>query len=63
MSYEQLSLQTADGISTIKLNQPESLNSFTTQMLSELKDALLKTENDPDSRVIILTGTGRAFCA
>ena len=63
MSYEQLSLQTTDGISTIKLNQPESLNSFTTQMLSELKDALLKTENDPDSRVIILTGTGRAFCA
>ena len=63
MSFEQLSFETINGISTIKLNQPDSLNSFTTQMLFELKEALLKAENNPNIRVIILTGAGRAFCA
>ncbi|MBA4739936.1 MAG: enoyl-CoA hydratase/isomerase family protein [Burkholderiales bacterium] len=63
MSFEQLSFQVTNGISTITLNQPESLNSFTTQMLSELTEALSKAENDPQVRVIVLTGSGRAFCA
>lgn len=42
--------------------RPESLNALNNQMRIELKDALTRTESDPEIAVII-TGTGRAFCA
>ena len=63
MTFKQLSYQTANRIATITLNQPESLNSFTTQMLLELRDAFSEAEIDNDVGVIVLTGAGRGFCA
>jgi 2-(1,2-epoxy-1,2-dihydrophenyl)acetyl-CoA isomerase len=63
MPYKQLSYQTTNRIATITLNQPESLNSFTTQMLTELRDVFSRAEIDSDVGVIVLTGSGRGFCA
>ncbi|HKU87143.1 MAG TPA: 2-(1,2-epoxy-1,2-dihydrophenyl)acetyl-CoA isomerase PaaG [Casimicrobiaceae bacterium] len=63
MSYEQIRFETADGIARITLNRPDRLNSFTTQMHGELRDALSRVATAGDARVLLLTGAGRGFCA
>ena len=63
MSYEQIRFETADGIARITLNRPDRLNSFTTQMHGELRDALSRMATAGDARVLLLTGAGRGFCA
>lgn len=50
-------------VATITLNRPERMNTISRAMLAELCEALLKAENDRNVRAVILTGTGRAFCA
>ena len=50
-------------VGSITMNRPESLNTFTTPMAGELAQALLDMDNDPEVRVILLKGAGRAFCA
>jgi enoyl-CoA hydratase/carnithine racemase len=47
----------------IVLNRPEAMNSITGTMLGELNDALKAADDDPNVRVVVLTGAGRAFCA
>ena len=63
MNYEQIRFDSGDGIARITLNRPDRLNSFTTQMHGELRDALARVAADGDARVLLLTGEGRAFCA
>jgi 2-(1,2-epoxy-1,2-dihydrophenyl)acetyl-CoA isomerase len=60
MSYETIILEQDGPIARITLNRPDRLNSFTAAMHDELRDALDQAE---DSRVIVLTGAGRGFCA
>ncbi|PLC54929.1 2-(1,2-epoxy-1,2-dihydrophenyl)acetyl-CoA isomerase [Pollutimonas nitritireducens] len=62
MSYENIELKDEDAIARITLNRPEKLNSFTAAMHAELADALIKTETR-GARVLVLTGSGRGFCA
>ena len=50
-------------VSVVTLNRPERLNAIGTGLLSDLHEALVKAQTDPDTRVIVLTGAGRAFCA
>lgn len=52
-----------DGYRTITLNRPEALNAFTRQLHAELIDALRAAEADDACRAVLLTGTGRGFCA
>ncbi|GAW93041.1 enoyl-CoA hydratase/isomerase family protein [Calderihabitans maritimus] len=47
----------------LKLNRPESLNAFSVSMLKGWAEALQDAQKDPEIRVIIVTGTGKAFCA
>lgn len=63
MTYQTLLLDRADRIATITFNRPQALNAVTAQMTRELTDALSVCSNDPDTRVLVLTGSGRAFCA
>jgi enoyl-CoA hydratase/carnithine racemase len=57
-------LYAVDGhIATITLNRPERMNTISGPMLSQLTQRLLDAEADRNVRVVILTGTGRAFCA
>jgi enoyl-CoA hydratase/carnithine racemase len=51
----------ADGVRWITFNRPERLNSFTAVDYQDLRIALTECQADDDVRVIILTGTGRAF--
>lgn len=61
MSYATLH---NDGpVSIVTLNRPERLNAIGAALLADLHDALVNAQADPDTRVIVLTGAGRAFCA
>lgn len=50
-------------VATITLNRLERLNTISRPMLEQLGQLLLQADNDPAVRVVILTATGRAFCA
>lgn len=47
----------------IRLNRPEAMNSLTPEVLSGIDQALSDAEGNQDVRAVVLTGTGRAFCA
>ena len=51
------------GVSRLTLNRPEQLNAFTYAMYSQLLDYLQQLRNQPTTRVVILTGSGKGFCA
>lgn len=53
----------ADHIATITLNRPERMNTISRAMLEGLTSLLLRARDDSDVRVVVLTGSGRAFCA
>jgi enoyl-CoA hydratase/carnithine racemase len=55
--------EVSDGIATITLNRPERMNAFTTEMRDDLIDAFNKTDADDAVRAVIITGSGKAFCA
>ena len=55
--------EVSDHIATITLNRPERMNTISRAMLGQLTEHLLAADEDPDVRVVVLTGTGRAFCA
>jgi len=63
MAYEAILLDIKDGVATITLNRPEKLNAFSPRMTAELYGAFAELENNDDARVIVVTGTGRAFSA
>jgi len=63
MSYETLLYDTADAIATITLNRPERLNTIVPPMPDELQAAVHRAVADPEVKVIVLQGAGRAFCA
>ena len=52
-----------EGVATLTLNRPERMNTISGPMLDQLTDLLVQANGDPDVRVIVLTGNGRAFCA
>lgn len=53
----------ADGIAHIELTAPERLNALSDAMLAALQSELDNLRDDPDIRVVILSGAGKAFCA
>jgi enoyl-CoA hydratase/carnithine racemase len=63
VSYSTILYDVEDGILTITLNRPESLNAFNNEMLEELLDACDRADADDEVKAIIVTGAGRAFCA
>lgn len=52
-----------DGIRIITLNRPEKLNAVNQVLISQLLEAARAANNDEDTRVVVLRGAGRAFCA
>lgn len=60
---DEVLYEVADHIATVTLNRPERMNTISRAMLGQLTEHLLAADADPDVRVVILTGTGRAFCA
>lgn len=64
MSLETITVAVdADGIATLTLDRPDALNSFTLAMAGELERFFLGAAADDGIRAIVVTGSGRAFCA
>ncbi len=62
-SYNTLKYDVADRILTLTLNRPENLNAFTVEMAEELVDAFNRASDDDEVGAIVVTGSGKAFCA
>jgi len=60
--YSTLILEFSGEIAKITLNRPDKRNAISTQMIAELQTALDTIEKS-HSRVVIVTGAGKAFCA
>ena len=58
-----LTITDQDHVRTVALNRPEALNAFNKRQFDEVAEAFLGAEADADCRVLVLTGTGRAFSA
>lgn len=60
-TYQKIIYQVADGVATITMNDPASLNALDSTMKGELLQALSHAEYDSDAKVIVLTGAGKGF--
>lgn len=56
-------VENGDGFAAITLNRPDKLNSFNAVQNKSLLAALAQADSDPQCRAVLLTGSGRAFCA
>jgi len=56
-------VQTHDGIGLIRLNRPEKMNAIGALTRQQLAEAIKQAERDEAMRVVVLTGSGRAFCS
>jgi len=63
MAYETLRVDVEDQVQTITLHRPEKLNAFTIRMRDELIAAFDAADSNDDVRAVVVTGSGRAFCA
>ena len=63
MVYEEIQYEVAHNIATITLHRPDKLNAFTNRMLKEIISAFDEIDADDEVRAVIVTGSGRAFCA
>ncbi|MEJ6394507.1 enoyl-CoA hydratase-related protein [Gymnodinialimonas sp. 2305UL16-5] len=61
MQYQTITRDDQDGIAILTLNRPDVMNALNTQMRAEITHAV--TEAGQQARVVVLTGTGRAFCS
>jgi len=63
MMWEMIQTQIQQGVATLSFNRPDSLNSFNRQMHEEVQQVLKSWNTNPDIRVIVIRGNGRAFSA
>lgn len=63
MSIEEIVLSKENGVATLTLNRPDRMNAFTTPMYHELRQIVADIHDDDSTKVLIVTGAGRAFCA
>jgi len=63
MSDSVLLINKTGGVATLTLNRPESMNALSQELRTALTQTFQDLSRDPEVRVVILTGAGRAFCA
>lgn len=63
MSEAPLLYTVEDGVARLTLNRPDSLNSFNAELHAEMRQALKAVRQDDSVRALLLTGSGRGFCA
>jgi enoyl-CoA hydratase/carnithine racemase len=62
MALEHVLLEKRDHVGTITLNRPEKMNAFSGGMRQRIVEILKEVASDPEVRVVIITGAGKAFC-
>jgi enoyl-CoA hydratase/carnithine racemase len=60
---DEVLYEVSDHIATVTLNRPERMNTISRDMLTQIAARMVQADADREVRVVILTGTGRAFCA
>jgi len=63
VDFQNILYEKQNGVATITFNRPQAMNAFTIEMNGEVQRALKDADEDKSVRVIVLTGSGRAFCA
>ena len=63
MSFDDVLLETQDGVATVTFNRPNRLNAMSSAGFGRLRDVLEEIRNDDAVRALVLTGVGRGFCA
>jgi 2-(1,2-epoxy-1,2-dihydrophenyl)acetyl-CoA isomerase len=63
MAYNSLTFEVKEGVGLISLNRPDDGNAITLEMARELLEVAGHCDEDPGVRAVILTGTGKMFCA
>ena len=63
MSAPAVLYQAKDQIAQITLNRPDNRNSMTDDVLEGLREAIGQARRDRDLRCVIITGSGKSFCA
>jgi enoyl-CoA hydratase len=63
MQFETIQSNVLCGVGTLTLNRPKAMNALNQQMMLEVGELISHWENEPSVRVIILTGSEKAFAA
>lgn len=63
MDYQSLTLERKDSVATITLNRPHAFNALDLGLGRDLFHASIEVDEDPEVRCVVVTGTGKAFCA
>ena len=63
MPYETINFDLIEGVATLTLNRPETLNAFNEKMITETLDGIKRADKEPSLRCLVITGSGRAFSA
>src|SRR5689334_8307935 len=61
--YSTILFAVRDKVAHLTLNRPEAANSLNATLSAEMMDAIVRCEDDTDIRALIVSGTGRFFCA
>jgi enoyl-CoA hydratase/carnithine racemase len=63
LDFETIRYDLHEGVATITLNRPDKLNAINPRMMQELLRVLDRTDSDDKVRAVVVTGSGRCFCA
>ncbi|GEL77020.1 enoyl-CoA hydratase/isomerase family protein [Tenuibacillus multivorans] len=63
MDFQTIVYDVNQGVATVTLNRPSAYNAFTEEMNQEITQALKQASRDDDVRCMVITGSGKAFCA
>ena len=63
MAYGTITVEKRGRVDWLTLNRPEQLNSINNQMVADLSDYFGKLFNDEETRIVVMRGAGRAYCA
>jgi 2-(1,2-epoxy-1,2-dihydrophenyl)acetyl-CoA isomerase len=63
MNMDQIVTTIESGVATVRLNDPASMNALSVSMAGELEQAIAELSENRSVRALVLTGTGRGFCA
>jgi 2-(1,2-epoxy-1,2-dihydrophenyl)acetyl-CoA isomerase len=63
MAYQHLKLERADGVATLTLHRPDAYNALDLALGRELFQASIELDEDAGVRCVVMTGSGKAFCA
>lgn len=62
-SFEQITTERRERVLLVRLHRPERLNAWTPRMMRELFSAIGEANEDPSVGAVVVTGSGRGFCA